>query len=120
MTQESFPIGMLAKKAGVNVETVRFYQRRGLLMRPERPFKGIRRYTENDALRLRFIKKGQKLGFSLDEIAELLSLDDGMRCQEAREIALRKLKAILERIAGLQNMEKNPVRLGRKLRPKYR
>jgi len=106
MTQESFTIGALAKKAGVNVETIRFYQRRGLLVEPERPLRGVRRYTEREARRVRFIKEGQKLGFSLDEIAELLSLDDGMRCREAREITLRKLAVIRERIAALQKMEK--------------
>jgi MerR family mercuric resistance operon transcriptional regulator len=106
MTQESFTIGALAKKAGVNVETIRFYQRRGLLVEPERPFKGVRRYSERDARRVRFIKEGQKLGFSLDEIAELLSLEDGMRCREAREVTLRKLTVIRERIAALEKMEK--------------
>lgn len=106
MTQKSFTIGTLAKMAGVNVETIRFYQRRGLLAEPERPLKGVRRYTERDAQRVRFIKQGQKLGFSLDEIAELLSLEDGQNCREARDIALRKLSLIRERIEGLRTMEK--------------
>lgn len=106
MTNESFTIGALAQKAGVGVETIRFYQRRGLLKEPARPFKGIRRYGEADARRVRFIKEGQKLGFSLDEIAELLSLEDGRHCREAREIALRKLSVIRARIRGLQDMEK--------------
>lgn len=105
MTQKSFTIGILAKKAGVNVETIRFYQRRGLLVEPVKPFKGVRRYTERDAQRIGFIKQGQKLGFSLDEILELLSLDDGQHCQEAKEIALRKLVLIRERIEGLRAME---------------
>jgi MerR family mercuric resistance operon transcriptional regulator len=106
MNQELFTIGTLGKKAGVNVETIRFYQRRGLLAEPEKPFGGIRRYTENDVLRVRFIKEGQKLGFTLTEIAELLSLEDGRHCREAREIALRKLAAIRERIERLQGMER--------------
>lgn len=105
MTQESFTIGILAKKAGVNVETIRFYQRRGLLVEPEKPFKGVRHYTEREVQRIRFIKQGQQLGFSLDEISELLSLDDGKHCQEAKEIALRKLVLIRERIDGLRTME---------------
>lgn len=105
MTNESFTIGALAQKAGVGVETIRFYQRRGLLKEPARPFKGIRRYGETDARRVRFIKEGQKLGFSLDEIAELLSLEDGRHCREAREIALRKLSVIRTRIRALQGME---------------
>ena len=77
MTQECFTIGVLAKRAGVNVETIRFYQRRGLLTEPDRPLKGVRRYAERDVQRVRFIKQGQKLGFSLDELTELLSLEDG-------------------------------------------
>jgi MerR family mercuric resistance operon transcriptional regulator len=105
MTPKSFTIGTLAKKAGVNVETIRFYQRRGLLVEPVKPFKGIRQYTERDLQRVRFIKQGQKLGFVLDEISELLSLEDGQHCQEAKEIALRKLILIRERIEGLRTME---------------
>jgi len=105
MTQKSFTIGALAKKAGVNVETIRFYQRRGLLVEPVRPPKGIRQYSELDVQRVRFIKQGQKVGFSLDEILELLSLEDGQNCREAKEIALRKLTSIRERIESLRTME---------------
>jgi MerR family mercuric resistance operon transcriptional regulator len=105
MTQKSFTIGALAKKAGVNVETIRFYQRRGLLVQPVKPFKGIRHYTDCDVQRVRFIKQGQKVGFSLDEVSELLSLEDGQHCREAKEIALRKLVLIRERIEGLRTME---------------
>ncbi len=105
MTQESFTIGALAKRARVNVETIRFYQRRGLLVEPERPLGGIRRYTELDVRRVRFIKQGQKLGFSLNEVLELLSLEDGQHCREAKEIALRKLTLIRERIESLRTME---------------
>jgi MerR family mercuric resistance operon transcriptional regulator len=105
MTQKHFTIGALAKKAGVNVETIRFYQRRGLLVEPVKPSKGIRHYTEQDVQRVRFIKQGQKLGLSLDEISELLSLEEGRHCREAKEIALRKLILIRERIEGLRMME---------------
>jgi len=105
MIQKSFTIGTLAKKAGVNVETIRFYQRRGLLVQPVKPFKGVRHYTERDVQQVRFIKQGQKLGFTLDEVAELLSLEDGQHCWEAKEIALRKLILIRERIEGLRTME---------------
>lgn len=105
MTQKFFSIGELAKEAGVNVETIRFYQRRHLLRQPVKPFKGIRHYTGRDIQRIRFIKQGQKLGFTLDEVAELLSLEDGRHCQEAKEIAQRKLVSIHERIEGLRTME---------------
>ncbi len=105
MIPKSFTIGALAKAAGVNVETIRFYQRRGLLLEPVKPFKGIRHYTEQDVQRVRFIKQGQKLGFSLDEISELMSLEEGQHCREAKEIALRKLVLIRERIDSLRTME---------------
>lgn len=106
MTQSFFSIGELAKKAGVNVETIRFYQRRNLLRHPVKPFNGIRHYTERDAQRVRFIKQGQKLGFTLDELKELMSLEDEQQCQQAQNIALKKLSSIRERIEGLKNMEK--------------
>ncbi len=105
MTQKNFTIGALAKNAGVNVETIRFYQRRGLLMEPIKPFKGVRHYTERDVQRVQSIKQGQKLGFSLDEVSELLSLEDGQHCREAKNIALKKLVVIRERIEGLRTME---------------
>jgi MerR family mercuric resistance operon transcriptional regulator len=105
MTQETFTIGVLAKRAGVNVETIRFYQRRGVLTEPDRPLNGIRRYAEADVQRIRFIKQGQKLGFSLDELTELLSLEDGQHCREAQDIALNTLASIRERIEGLRTME---------------
>jgi MerR family mercuric resistance operon transcriptional regulator len=105
MSHENFTIGRLAKTTAVNVETIRYYQRRGLLAEPVRPHKGIRRYTEKDAQRVRFIKQDQKLGFSLDELKELMSLEDEQQCQEARNIALKKLSSIRERIDGLRNME---------------
>ena len=105
MTQKSFTIGALAKKAGVNVETIRFYQRRGLLIQPVKPFMGVRHYTERDVQRVQFIKQGQKLGFTLDEVSELLRLEDGQHCREAKEIAHRKLVLIRERIESLRKME---------------
>jgi MerR family transcriptional regulator, mercuric resistance operon regulatory protein len=105
MTQKIFTIGALAKKAVVNVETIRFYQRRGLIVEPVKPYNGIRHYTEHDVQRVRFIKQGQKLGFSLNEVSELLSLEDGQHCREAKDVALRKLVLIRERIEGLRTME---------------
>jgi MerR family transcriptional regulator, mercuric resistance operon regulatory protein len=105
MAQKNFTIGALAKNAEVNVETIRFYQRRGLLVQPEKPIKGVRHYSEHDVQRVRFIKQGQKFGFSLDEVSELLSLEDGQHCREAKNIALRKLALIRGRIEGLCAME---------------
>ncbi len=74
---ESYTIGALAREAEVNVETVRYYQRRGLLGEPRRPPGGIRLYGEAHAQRLRFIRQAQGLGFSLEEVKELLALEDG-------------------------------------------
>lgn len=71
---ENLTIGVFAKAAGVNVETIRFYQRKGLLPEPDKPYGSIRRYGEADVTRVRFVKSAQRLGFSLDEIAELLRL----------------------------------------------
>ena len=69
----SLTIGALANAAAVNVETIRFYQRRGLLAEPDRPFSGSRRYGEGHVMRVRFIKAAQRLGFTLDEVAECWS-----------------------------------------------
>lgn len=83
------------------METVRYYQRRGLVPEPARPPGGIRRYAQEHARRLRFIREAQKLGFSLDEVSELLSLEDGLHCREVEEIAGHKLAAVRERMAQL-------------------
>jgi MerR family mercuric resistance operon transcriptional regulator len=98
-------IGQLAKAAGVNVETIRFYQRKGMLREPARPLGGIRRYTEEAAARVRFIKTAQRLGFTLDEIAVLLKLQDGTHCAEAREIGEHKLADVRARLANLKRIE---------------
>jgi MerR family mercuric resistance operon transcriptional regulator len=103
---ELLTIGDLAKSAGVNIETIRFYQRRGLLTEPKRPLGGIRHYGEADSARIRFIKSAQKLGFNLDEIIILLTLDDGTQCKKASKIAQQKLIEIQTKIAELQRMEK--------------
>ncbi|EFV94857.1 Hg(II)-responsive transcriptional regulator [Lautropia mirabilis ATCC 51599] len=98
-------IGVLAEAAGVNVETIRFYQRKGLMQEPDRPQGGIRRYGEADLARVRFIKSAQRLGFSLDEIGDLLELEDGSHCTEAREQAERKLADVRAKLADLHRIE---------------
>lgn len=103
---EQYTIGTLAKQAGVNVETIRYYQSRGLVGEPARPIGGIRRYTPAHAQRLRFIKEAQTLGFSLEEIADLLALEDGRHCREAERLGSRKLDMVRERIAQLRRVEK--------------
>ncbi|MDT9120488.1 IS110 family transposase [Escherichia coli] len=96
---ENLTIGVFAKAAGVNVETIRFYQRKGLLREPDKPYGSIRRYGEADVVRVKFVKSAQRLGFSLDEIAELLRLDDGTHCEEASSLAEHKLKDVREKEA---------------------
>jgi MerR family mercuric resistance operon transcriptional regulator len=98
-------IGALARQAGVNVETIRYYQRRGLVPEPAKPLGGIRNYAAEHVQRLRFIKRAQQLGFSLEEVGELLSLEDGLHCREVAEIAGQKLAIVRERIAQLQTIE---------------
>lgn len=95
-------IGDLAKAGGVSVETIRFYQRRGLLAEPPRGA-GARRYTQGDLERLRSIRAAQTAGFTLEEIAVLLALDPEDR-PAARALAETRIAAIDERIATLQAM----------------
>jgi MerR family transcriptional regulator, mercuric resistance operon regulatory protein len=97
-------IGTLARATGVQVETIRFYQRRGLLGLPRRPAGGVRRYGEDAAARLTFIKRAQDIGFTLAEIAELLRLERG--CRDAHDLASAKLATIERRMADLARMRK--------------
>lgn len=101
----SLSIGAFARVAGVNLETIRFYQRKGLLPEPQRPPGGIRRYGQADVARLSFVKTAQRLGFSLDEIAELLRLEDGTHCAEASRLAERKLADVRAKLADLARIE---------------
>lgn len=87
------------------METIRFYQRKALLLEPDKPYGGIRRYGEADVTRVRFIKSAQWLGFSLDEIADLLRLEDGTHCNEASSLAEHKLRDIQDKLADLRRME---------------
>ncbi len=98
-------IGALAQAAGVGVETIRFYQRSGLMPAPNRPRGGVRRYDAPALARLRFIKSAQRLGFSLDQIRELLQLDDGTRCADARRLAESRLADVRQKLDDLQRIE---------------
>ncbi len=106
MSNESMTIGQVAAQAAVHVETIRYYQRLGLLAAPPRPPAGIRRYDEKAVARLRFIKRAQQLGFSLDEVRNLLTLEDGQSCRETRALAEKKLDVIGARLADLKRMQK--------------
>lgn len=105
LPSQSLTIGALAAEAGVHVETIRFYQRRRLLPEPARPYGGIRRYGPAEVSRLRFIKAAQRIGFTLDEIAQLLQLEDGTHCSQARTIAEHKLTDVRHRLEDLQRIE---------------
>lgn len=94
-------IGKLAERAGVNVETIRYYQRRRLLDEPKKPLGGYRRYPAAVAKQVRFIKRAQALGFTLKEVAGLLRLDAASGCAETRELAAHKLALIEEKLAEL-------------------
>jgi MerR family mercuric resistance operon transcriptional regulator len=100
--KNSDTIGGLAKAAGVGVETVRYYQRRGLLAEPPRPPGEIRRYAEDDVKRLRFIRHAQAAGFTLNEIKELLDLDASDDRARARELAGARVAALDARIGELR------------------
>jgi MerR family mercuric resistance operon transcriptional regulator len=107
MSDRDMTIGALAAAAAVNVETVRYYQRRGLLPLPDRGARGtgsVRRYGADDAARLIFIRQAQQLGFTLEEIAELLQLQDGADRRSIRRIASQRLAQIRDRLDGLKRM----------------
>lgn len=95
-------IGSLAEASGVGVETVRFYQRSGLLAEPTRPESGFRTYSQSDVQRIRFIKRAQTLGFNLENIAELLKLDGPQACDVTHDLAVEKLHLVEEKIAALR------------------
>ena len=100
--KSSDTIGGLARAAGVGVETVRYYQRRGLLPEPARPPGEVRRYGEDDLRRLRFIRSAQAAGFTLAEIGELIALDSTDDRARARELAQARVAAIDEKIDELR------------------
>ena len=100
-------IGKIAAQAGVNVETVRYYERRGLLPEPPRTESGYRLYGPESVTRLRFIKRAQELGFTLHEIADLLALrvDAETTCEDVRRRAERKVAEIHHKISALQSIQ---------------
>jgi MerR family mercuric resistance operon transcriptional regulator len=97
-------IGRLADEAGVNVETIRYYQRRGLMPEPDKPAYGHRRYAADAVKRVRFIKRAQGLGFTLEEIGSLLALDEARACADTRALAAHKLQIIDTKLADLKAM----------------
>jgi len=102
-------IGKLADAAGVGIETIRYYERRGILPKPDRLASGYRVYGRESLLQLKFIKNAQMLGFTLQEAKELLSLTDdpGADCARINQTALAKIKQINEKIKLLSKIKQN-------------
>jgi MerR family mercuric resistance operon transcriptional regulator len=105
MEDASLTIAGVARAAGVGVETVRYYERRGLVAQPRRGAGSYRRYQSDHVNRIRFIKRAQDLGFSLEEIASLLKLEDGADRRSIRHIAGARLDETRRRIADLRRIE---------------
>jgi MerR family mercuric resistance operon transcriptional regulator len=101
---QPYTIGRLAATAGVPIETIRYYQRLKLVPEPPRPAGSIRRYTDEDAERLRFIKRAQRMGFTLSEITSLLRLQARRSCRVTRDLAAAKLPLIDARIGELRDL----------------
>ena len=102
--ERNLTIGGVARKSGVNVETIRYYQRLELLEEPQRHPRGVRRYSEDAVARVRFIKRAQELGFSLAEIRRLMRLGDPQSCGEERALAAEKLALVESRLRDLERL----------------
>src|SRR5258708_863422 len=113
MNRDSLTIGKLAREAGINLETVRYYERRVLLPNPPRTASGYRLFPADATLRLRFIRRAQELGFSLQEIRELLALRLSPRTTSAeiRKRTEAKIADIEEKIKSLESMRKSLLKL---------
>lgn len=106
-------IGEVARRAEVNVETIRFYEREGLIDQPARPARGFRHYRADAVERVRFIRKAKALGFTLEEIQQLLSLraTSGAKCEAVRQRALTKVEQIEQKLRDLRRLKAAVVRL---------
>jgi Hg(II)-responsive transcriptional regulator len=104
---EALSIGQVARRAGVGVETIRFYEREGLLEEPPRRASGYRQYSEQVVKRIHFIKRAQQLGFSLKEITELLLLrvDEHTSCEEVKQHTEAKIAEVERKVVELQRMQ---------------
>lgn len=97
-------IGELAKSAQVNIETIRFYERKGLIKQPVKPHSGYRQYPVETLERILFIKRSQKLGFTLEEISTLLSMESA-KCDDVQALAKSKLMSVRNKLHDLKQME---------------
>lgn len=110
---EALKVGEVAAQAGVNLQTIHYYERRGLLPRPPRTASNYRAYPVDTVLRVRFVKQAQQLGFTLKEIKELLSLRAAprTRCADVRERAEVKVRDIEDKIRNLESMRETLTKL---------
>ncbi|MFQ5660890.1 MAG: Hg(II)-responsive transcriptional regulator [Gammaproteobacteria bacterium] len=108
-------IGRLAKRAGVNVETIRYYQRIGLISEPPKPGQGYRIYPAETLERIRFVKRAQELGFTLKEIEGLLALSGG-GCDDVEALAQQKLEHVRAKIGDLKRLDRVLAQLLRQCR----
>jgi MerR family mercuric resistance operon transcriptional regulator len=104
MSAENLTIGHIGRAAGVNIETVRYYQRRGLVGLPPKRARGFRYYAPETAARVRFIKRAQALGMSLKEVQRLLKLEKQGACQETRALAAAKLALVEAKLSDLAKL----------------
>ena len=104
MSAAKVTIGHIARAAGVHIETVRYYQRRGLVSLPAKRARGFRYYAPEIASRVRFIKRAQALGMSLDDVQRLLTLEKQGACQATRSLAAAKLALVEEKLSGLAKL----------------
>ena len=104
--KDGMTIGRLAKEAGANVETIRYYQRRGLLDEPQKPAGGHRRYPAAATERIAFIRRAQRLGFSLAEVHSLIVQADASNWRETRHIAERKFATLTQHVEQLNKMRR--------------
>lgn len=102
-------IGELARSVDVNVETIRYYQRIGLLEVPQKPYAGTRCYSSEDLKRLRFIRRAQQIGFSLEDIRELLELSSS-DCERVEKLAAEKLSRVHAKLRQLRRIESSSPR----------
>jgi DNA-binding transcriptional MerR regulator len=104
-----YRIGEIAQRTGLSADTLRYYERAGLLGRPARTTGGFRLYVERDVERLTFIRRAQAVGFSLDEIRDLLDSDAtrGVRCRQVRDLVSKRLAQVDERIVELRSFRRS-------------
>lgn len=112
MNEEKYTIGKIAEKAGVNTETIRFYERKGLIKQPNK-VGGFRKYPLDDAIKIRFVKRTQELGFTLKEAKELLELklNKTAKCSSVKKKADSKIKEVNDKIKDLQKIKRTLVKL---------